>query len=135
MERRQVPDLLAFAGIPTRMILVTDLCQQYAEKLHALTRTYLAGESTRVKDLVDLVLLVEDGVPADRRLVDSVKHVFAVRRTHPMPTALGPPPAAWQQPFEVLANEIGLDTSSHEAAHNLVAKHWRRALDAAGTRQ
>lgn len=38
VERRELPDVLEFAGFPTRAILVADLNQQYAEKLHALTR-------------------------------------------------------------------------------------------------
>lgn len=98
-----------------------------AEKLHALTRTYQSGESSRVKDLVDLVLLIEDGVPADGRLVRTVEHVFAVRRTHPTPAQLDAPPIAWREPYAVLAAEIGLDGTAYEAAHDTVAAHWLRA--------
>ena len=111
-------------------MLVTDLRQQYAEKLHALSRTYQSGESSRVKDLLDLVLLIEDGVAPDEGLVASVKHVFAVRRTHAIPMQLGAPPANWQAPFAILAEEVGLDTTSHQEAHELVAEHWQRARTA-----
>lgn len=62
VEQRPLPDLLGFAGIPPRLVEVTDLRQQYAEKIHAMTRSYPDGASSRVKDLVDLVLLIEDGV-------------------------------------------------------------------------
>jgi hypothetical protein len=127
VERRQVPDVLGFAGIPTRDIWVTDLRQQFAEKLHALTRTYQTGESTRVRDLVDLVLLIEDGVPADPPLVAAVQRVFAVRGTHAVPTTLDTPPDGWREPFAALAAEISLGTASHTDAHDLVAEHWLRA--------
>lgn len=129
-EKCQLPDVLGFAGIPTRSVYVTDLRQQYAEKLHALTRIYESGASTRVKDLVDLFLLIEDGVPADSALVDRVEHVFGVRRAHPVPGELLDPPAAWHDPFAVLATEIGLPDLACADAHSITAKHWRTARKA-----
>jgi len=128
VETRMLPDLLGFAGIAPRAVPVTDLRQQFAEKLHALTRTYAAGESTRVKDLVDLVLLVEDAVPADRSLYAAVRRVFAVRGTHDIPGEIQSPPAGWQVPFARLIEEIALPELSLVDAHALVAGHWRRAL-------
>lgn len=127
VEQRLLPDVFGFAGIAPRSIQVTDLRQQYAEKLHAMTRGYAAGESTRVKDLVDLVLLVQDGVRADHRLCVTVTHVFTVRGSHRVPAELGLPPASWQLPFQQLATEIGLPVTSYRDAHALVAEHWRRA--------
>lgn len=125
-ERRQLPDLLGFAGIAPRSFEVTDLRQQYAEKLHAMTRDYADGESSRVKDLVDLLLLLEDGVPADPALRQVVEHVFRVRGTHPIPTDVLLPSAEWGRPFQHLAEEIGMSTTSYREAHRLVAAHWRR---------
>lgn len=53
------PDLLAFAGIPPVKAPALALELQIAEKLHAYTRGYgQAGvQSTRVKDLIDLILI------------------------------------------------------------------------------
>lgn len=127
VERRELPDVLGFAGVPTRSMLVADLRQQYAEKLHALTRSYLTGESTRVKDLVDLVLLIEDGVAPDAALLNRVRHVFVLRRAHDMPAELGVPPGSWGDPFRVMAEEIGLAVTDHRRAHDLVVAHWERA--------
>ena len=128
VEQRELPDLLGFAGIPSRTIWVTDLRQQFAEKLHALTHTYSTGESSRVKDLIDLVLLIEDGVPADADLVSVARHLFGVRHEQPVPCELGPVPSSWQEPFPVLAAEVGLSTTSHDEARALVAAHWQRAV-------
>lgn len=79
-----------------------------------------------MKDLVDLVLLVEDGVAADDALRQAIEHVFRVRGSHPVPTDLPVPSTVWQRPFEYLAAEIGLSISSYREAHRLVAEHWRR---------
>ncbi len=126
VEQRALPDLLGFAGIPTRMIWVTDLRQQFAEKLHALTHIYSTGESSRVKDLVDLVLLIDDGLPADAELLATVRHVFTVRGEQPVPGELDPPPQAWREPFAVLAAEVKLRTRSHLQAYQRVTAHWQR---------
>lgn len=128
VERLVLPDLLGFAGVAPRVVAVTDLRQQFAEKLHALTRTYAAGESTRVKDLVDLVLLVEDSVPADRALHAAVHRIFTVRGTHVVPERIPDPPVGWDQPFVRLIEEVGLPEITLAEAHALVADHWRRAL-------
>ncbi|GHJ10700.1 hypothetical protein TPA0907_50670 [Micromonospora humidisoli] len=127
VELRELPDDLAFAAIPTRVIWVADLRQQYAEKLHALTRLYETGLSTRVRDLVDLVLLVEDGVPADEALVRRVHHVFSIRGTHTVPDDLPEPPPSWNARYEVLAAEIGLAVTSAIEAHKIVSGHWAQA--------
>ncbi len=126
VEQRTLPDVLGFAGITPRSIWVTDLRQQYAEKLHAMTRGYRGGESTRVKDLVDLVLLVQDGVPADGRLRSTIAHVFTVRGSHAVPAEVPLPPASWRLPFERMAAEIGLPVTSYRDAHTLVAEHWQQ---------
>jgi hypothetical protein len=128
VEVRELPDVLGFAGIAPRQVSVTDLRQQFAEKLHALTRSYSGGESTRVKDLVDLTLLVRDGVPADAELCRAVRHVFRVRGTHHVPTELGTLPTAWPVPFANMVQEIGLAQLSALAAHETVDAHWRAAL-------
>lgn len=127
VEWHVLPDDLAFAQIPTRSVWVADLRQQYAEKLHALTRLYESGESSRVRDLIDLVLLVEDGVPADAALVRRVRHVFAVRQTHSVPEDLPPPPSAWTARYAPMAAEIGLVVTSADAAGEIVRRHWRQA--------
>jgi hypothetical protein len=52
------PDLLSFADIPPAEVLALPLEQHVAEKVHAYTRSYGDGRpSTRVKDLIDLVMM------------------------------------------------------------------------------
>lgn len=129
VEQRSLPDVLGFAGIPARTVAVTDLRQQFAEKLHAMTRDYATGHTTRVKDLIDLLLLVHDGVPADAGLCCAVRHVFRIPGTHAVPGELAAPSPSWQAQFTRYAGEVGLDGIAVESAHSEVSTHWRRALE------
>ena len=60
--------VLSFAGITPTEVSAYSVTQQIAEKLHALTRTYASGTSTRVKDLVDILLLFTHEHINDKRL-------------------------------------------------------------------
>jgi hypothetical protein len=62
-ERLAGDDLLAFAGIPPAAVMAISRPQQFAEKLHAYTFPWAGRLNTRTKDLVDLVLLIERGIP------------------------------------------------------------------------
>lgn len=55
------PSLLDFTGIRPTIIPCYPITQQIAEKLHAYTRPHVSGESSRVKDFVDILLLAELG--------------------------------------------------------------------------
>ena len=65
-----------------------------AEKLHSLTlpRSY---ENSRLKDLVDVALLLELDPPTEQ-LQDAVGATFKHRATHPIPKALPEPPPSWR---------------------------------------
>lgn len=52
-------DWLGFAGIASAKFPAVSPEEQFAEKLHAYTLPRVGRENTRVKDLVDLVLLIE----------------------------------------------------------------------------
>lgn len=55
---------------------------------------------------MDLVLLVESGMEADGAVADTVRHVFAVWATHPVPQTLPDPPPAWTDLYPALANGL-----------------------------
>jgi len=81
-----------------------------AEKVHAYTRSYAGGRpSTRVKDLVDLVLIPSLFAFEAGHLRTALDATFAARGIHPVPAALPPPPAAWRAGYRRMAAEIGLD--------------------------
>ena len=83
--------------------------QQFAEKIHAYTLPRSA-QNSRVKDLVDLALLIGSGGLDERRILEALRLTFERRGTHDLPARLVPPPADWRIPYRALAEECGLPT-------------------------
>jgi Nucleotidyl transferase AbiEii toxin, Type IV TA system len=106
-ELLPAPDLLWFAEIAARSLPVLTLEQHVAEKLHAYTASYGTNEreSTRVKDLVDLVLIGDLGELDSERLLRALQRTFETRASQPLPDALPHPPRAWERPYAEMARE------------------------------
>ena len=100
-------DWLGFAGIQPSRVRMIAREQQFAEKLHAYTLPRNSANS-RVKDLVDMALLIGSGGMDRQRVLDALHLTFERRGTHDLPANLVPPPADWQVPFRVLAEECWL---------------------------
>lgn len=105
---------LTFAGLPPLEIPVYPLEDHFAEKLHAYTTP--RERPTRVKDLVDLLLLIELGLRPTHLLRRSIVATFERYARHPLPDRLPEPPHAWRGSFEQLAEEAALSTVNLEAA-------------------
>lgn len=67
------------------------------KRLHALTRDYGSRPNTRVKDLVDLLLLIHDGLLPDRDLLAACPALVprAASSEQDLPSALDTPRAFW----------------------------------------
>jgi hypothetical protein len=102
-------DWLGFAGIESSQVRMIAREQQFAEKIHAYTLPRNAANS-RVKDLVDMALLIEWGGLDKQRILEALRLTFERRGTHDLPASLVPPPDDWQIPFQALAEECGLPT-------------------------
>jgi hypothetical protein len=79
-----------------------------AEKVHAYTRPRLRGESTRVKDLVDILLIAELSRLPGERLRRALQATFDARGVHPLPDRLPDPPANWVPSFRRMAKDLRL---------------------------
>jgi predicted nucleotidyltransferase component of viral defense system len=109
-ERLRAPDLLSFAGIAPAEVPVLPLEQQVAEKVHAYTRRYGRGQpSTRVKDLVDLVLVKRSMTLEAARLREALEVTFDRRGGPPLPLRLPPPPSEWAVSYRKHAADVGID--------------------------
>jgi hypothetical protein len=109
LETIEAGDWLAFAGIDPPQVQLIPREQQFAEKIHAYTLPRNTPNS-RVKDVVDLALLIGDR-QLDRQMILNALHLtFERRKTHPLPTTLDAPPPAWVIPFTALAEECGLQS-------------------------
>jgi hypothetical protein len=132
-ERISLPGKLDFAGIWPRTIESADRRQHFAEKLHALTRDYGLRLNTRVKDLVDLLLLIHDGLSPDQDLLSVVRHVFTVRATHPLPVGIPDAPPAWRDEYPALAANAALGEQDLPAALGTLRAFWARAISTGAT--
>ena len=102
-------DWLGFAGIESSRVWMIAREQQFAEKIHAYTLPRNSSNS-RVKDLVDLALLIGSDGLDKQGILNALRLTFERRRTHDLPAGLITPPADWQIPFHALAEECGLPT-------------------------
>ena len=109
LETVACQDWLGFAGIQRPQVQMIPREQQFAEKIHAYTLPRNTANS-RVKDLVDLALLIGSGGLDKQRILDALGLTFERRGTHDLPADLLPPPADWKTPFQALAEECGLST-------------------------
>jgi hypothetical protein len=107
-------DWLGFAGVASVLFQAVSPEEQFAEKLHAYTLPRAGRENTRVKDLVDLVLLICRTRMDAARLPKAIHETFQRRKTHGIPVALASPPASWSQPFSEMAIECGLAPDMEE---------------------
>jgi hypothetical protein len=123
-----MPNSLGFAGVPDVQFEVVDLHRHAAEKFHAMLREFGDRENSRVRDLVDLVLLVELDLLDDAKLGAALSRVRTERENVPPPEALPSLPEAWPTRYERLAAELDLASMSFADAEALVAIVWRRAM-------
>jgi hypothetical protein len=115
-------DWLGFAGIPACAFPAIPKEQQLAEKLHAYTLPRGDVTNSRVRDLLDMVILIRLGLDVDKTRT-ALARTFEKRATHPPPIALTPPPENWARPFAALAMECSLSLDSR-AAFDIVAAYY-----------
>lgn len=107
IEQIQSKNWLGFAGIDKTSFPAISKEQQFSEKLHAYTLPREESENSRVKDLLDLALLIRSGKLEKKFLKTVIEKVFEYRATHEIPKVLNPPPQNWGPRFNKLAKECG----------------------------
>lgn len=113
----ETSDLLAFAGIEPIRVPALPLPQHLAEKVHAYTRKYgvTERESTRPKDLVDILLIAGSESLDAAALRNALETTFEQREQQPLPSSLPPPPESWREPYRRLATEVGVEADLSRA--------------------
>ena len=115
--------LLAFAGSPVERFRVVSRARHFAEKIHAYTQP--RERNTRVKDLVDLLLLRRFGPLPAEEIRRELGKVFGKRGRHPLPERLPDPPPEWKVPFEAEAPRTGLGPMSLDMASSELHRLWK----------
>jgi hypothetical protein len=120
VEYLDTPALLEFAELAPTRVPCFPITQQIAEKLHAYTRPRKSGESSRVKDFVDMLLLSEMGTISGERLFQAIHATFSTRGTHVLPVSVPPPPAKWESEFKRMAKDVGMGDLSLVQAYGFI---------------
>ena len=113
--------ILAFAGIQPVQIPCYPICNQIAEKFHALTRLYRSGESSRAKDFVDILLLAKVKDIPGTTLSLAIQITFKIRDTHPIPTQMPKLAVNMYREYGKLAKELALPYADIQQAENALA--------------
>jgi len=117
-------NLLDFARIPAARVALYPVAPQFAEKIHAYTFPWQDRDNTRVKDLVDLVLLIHAGQIDPERARRALRATFAARASHPLPLRLPEPPPDWAEPYAALAQELDLPAATLSQAYAYLVGYW-----------
>lgn len=114
-------DWLSFAGIAAPAVRMISPEQQFAEKLHAYTLPRGEMRNSRVRDLVDLILLIRSERLSAEQLRSALRRTFSRRNTHILSVDLTSPPEEWDEPFQALASECKLALSADRAFEEVAA--------------
>jgi predicted nucleotidyltransferase component of viral defense system len=117
---------LGFAGLERARLPVYPLADHFAEKLHAYTRP--RERRTRVKDLLDLTVILEelaDELPPSEEMQRTVEATFNRYGTHVLPDPLPAPPGDWAEPFKAETTNLELTITDISSAHNALEKYLR----------
>jgi len=116
-EYLYMPSWLDFANIKSTFVPCYSIAQQIAEKFHALTRPYASGETSRVKDLIDILLLAGIAPIASTRLRKMIISTFENRNTHPLPDRLPKISSLYSRAYTALATQVGLKLKNVDQAN------------------
>ena len=93
--------------------------QQFAEKYHAYTFSRGDRPNSRVRDLVDMLLLIRRASLQPERVRKAIQATFARRGSHPIPERMPAPPDFWAVPFAALAVACGVTEAIADAAREV----------------
>lgn len=121
----ELPSMLDFAGVPASVVEIIDIHRHAAEKLHAMTRDFGDRENSRLRDLVDLVLMLEHEMLNPALLAARTTDVWSEREKSSPPPDLPPLPESWANRYGPLTEQLDIDTRSYPSAVTIVADLWR----------
>jgi hypothetical protein len=125
-EWKKGEDVLRFARIKPAYVAMLPIEQHFAEKIHAYSYPRDKRPFSRMRDLVDLVLLIEQGLPGDELLLSAVEATFERRGTHDIPEVLEAPPDALADSYVQLADDCGVAKKTMVEGFSFLQKRWKR---------
>jgi len=123
-EWKKGEDVLQFAGIEPAYVAMLPIEQHFAEKIHASSYPRDNRPFSRMRDLVDLVLLIEQGFPDKKLVLSAIKATFKRRDTHDIPQALEIPPETMEGSYGQLAEDCGVTKKTMAEAFSFLQEYW-----------
>lgn len=123
-EWKKGSELLSFAGIEPVEIALYPKSQHFAEKIHSFTFPQDKRKMSRVRDFVDLVLLIEIGLPDKDEIISAIKATFKRRKTHEIPKHLEFPPQSWEESYINFAQDCGVKCKNMQDAFKLLTEYF-----------
>jgi hypothetical protein len=118
-------EFFGFAGISPARFPILPIAQQFAEKVHSYTLPRKSGINSRVKDLVDLVLMLDKDAPAPKLVKLAVEATFAHRGTHDIPPTIPAAPPTWASSFTAIAKQVNISETTVEGAVARLNEYWK----------
>jgi hypothetical protein len=115
LHKLESKDWLGFANIGPGTFTIISKEQQFAEKYHAYTRPRTDYPNSRVRDLVDMVLLIQSSDMDVALIEKAIAITFGSRKTHAVPNEVPQPPDNWSIPFKAMAVECQINTDIQSA--------------------
>ena len=109
-------EFFAFAGISPARFRILPIAQQFAEKVHSYTLPRKTGINSRVKDLVDLVLILDKEAPLRSSIKPAIEATFIHRSTHDIPVTIPAAPPTWTSSFTAMAKQVNISETTIEGA-------------------
>ncbi len=126
-----LPNALDFAGFATVEIEIVDIHRHAAEKLHGMLKDFGERENSRVRDLADLMLMLNARLLSAAQLADVVNDVWAERDATAPPATFPDLPTSWPGRYEPMAAANDIDPPSFTAAASRAAALWREMFPTA----
>lgn len=123
-DRLAMPNSLAFAGVPAVEVEAVDIHRHAAEKFHGMLRDFGERDNSRVRDLVDLIILLEHDLLVPERTAAAIRTVWLERNHTEPPDELPPLPESWPDRYQRLATSHALDLPPYTATVAHIARLW-----------
>ncbi|GAA2332916.1 hypothetical protein GCM10009854_05370 [Saccharopolyspora halophila] len=121
-----VPNSLEFAGVPAAEVQTIDIHRHAAEKFHGMLKDFGERENSRVRDLVDLMILLEHGLLTPARVGATTRTVWLERDNADPPVDLPTLPETWPPRYEQLISNHKIDIPPYPEAVAQVSQLWGR---------
>lgn len=99
---------------------------QFAEKIHAYSYPREKRPFSRIRDLVDMNLIIEQGLLRKDLVKLAIEETFKRRGTHEIPEDLEVPPDNVGDTYAVMAKDCGVEKKTMKESFAFLQEYWRK---------